>query len=225
MDFPTLHAWDVSPAQAIALQKTLAKRVRTSPPLAQFDLIAGVDVSYQRFSPIFHAAIVVWRASDGAIVETRDAVEHCAFPYIPGLLSFRELPILLKAFRSLETRPDVVMADGQGKAHPRRLGLACHLGLWLQVPCLGCAKTRLCGTNRPPGNTRGKWSPLWDKEEIIGQVVRTKSHVKPVFVSVGHQMDLASATRVVLECCRGYRLPEPTRLAHLHGNLSRRGGG
>src|SRR5262249_42599544 len=148
------------------------------------------------------------------------------FPYVPGLLSFRELPILLEAFAKLRARPDAVMMDGQGFAHPRRIGIASHLGLWLGLPTVGCAKTHLVGTAREPGEEPGANGVLRDKKDVIGHVLRTKFNVKPLFISVGSGIDLASATRLVLACCRGHRLPEPTRQAHLYSNaLRRRGAG
>src|SRR5262249_25848603 len=147
--------------------------------------------------------------SDGAIVETQDAVATTAFPYVPGLLTFREAPSYLKAFARLQTVPDVVMFDGQAIAHPRRIGLAAHLGLWLGLPRLGCAKSRLIGTFKEPAEAAGSISPLTDADEQVGYVVRTKRKVKPVFVSPGHRIDHASAVRVVLATGGGYRVPEP----------------
>src|SRR5262245_29213788 len=145
MKIHALHPWDVSPAEAAALQRELAARVDTRTPLTKCELIAGADASYDRGSPRHYAAVVVWRAADGQVVEVREAVSDVSFPYVPGLLSFREAPVLLEAFARVESEPDVVMCDGQGIAHPRRLGLACHVGLFLDVPCLGCAKSRLTG--------------------------------------------------------------------------------
>jgi deoxyribonuclease V len=143
------------------------------------------------------------------------------FPYIPGLLSFREAPLVLRAFQALETTPDLVLVDGQGIAHPRRIGLASHLGLFLDVPTIGCAKSRLCGSHEVPGIEAGEYTELMDKQEIIGVVLRTKVRTKPVYVSIGHRIDLPTAVYWVRECCKGYRLPEPTRLAHqaAGGNL------
>ena len=222
MEIPSLHSWDLTPTAAVALQKELAGRIDTRSPLAGCELVAGADVSYNRFSPVFYAAVVVVRVSDGAIVETQSAVRESPFPYVPGLLSFREGPVLLEVFAKLKTRPDAVMFDAAGYAHPRRFGLACHLGLWLDVPSLGCAKSILVGKARTPGKKPGALAPLMDRKEIIGSAVRTKHGIKPVYVSVGHKIDLASAVRLTLECCRGYRLPEPTRQAHLHVNELRR---
>ncbi len=224
MRFPSLHSWSLTPSEAIALQKELAADIDVGRPLIDLELVAGSDVSCNRFSKILHAGVVVWRASDGAIVETGKAVGESRFPYIPGLLSFREAPVVLRAFAKLRRRPDAVILDGQGFAHPRRFGLACHLGLWLGLPCLGCAKTRLVGTAKEPGKRPGALAPLRHHDEVIGSVVRTKKGTKPLFVSAGHLIDLASAVRLVLACCRGYRLPEPMRLAHLQVNEQRKNG-
>ena len=222
MDIPALHPWNLTPKEAVALQRQLAARIDTRTPLDRCELIAGADVSYNRFSPICYAAVVVLRTSDWSVVEAQHVVAPSPFPYIPGLLSFREIPIVLGAFAQLRHRPDAVMCDGQGFAHPRRLGLACHLGLWLQVPSIGCAKSRLIGTHRAPGKKPGSRTPLRDGTDVIGRVVRTKLNVKPLYVSAGHMIDIASATRLVLQSCQGYRLPEPTRRAHLLVNEVRR---
>src|ERR1700730_12649865 len=167
MKIPLLHSWDLSPSEAIDLQKKLAQQIDVKRPLKKCELTAGADCSYHRRSPKFHAAVVVLCTNDWSIVETQGAVGESLFPYIPGLLSFREIPIVLQAFAKLTARPDVVMCDGQGYAHPRRIGLACHLGLWLQIPTFGCAKTRLIGEHDEPGANAGEDSPLRDKDEII----------------------------------------------------------
>lgn len=160
-----------------------------------------------------YAAAVVWDSSERCLVEKRAARATCHFPYVPGYLSFRELPAVLAALRRVRHRVDVVMCDGQGIAHPRRLGLASHLGVVIDKPTLGCAKSRLVGTHETPGPARGSSVPLFDGQEVIGAVVRTRDGVRPVFVSVGHLMDLASSVDLVLACGGGYRIPEPTRLA------------
>jgi deoxyribonuclease V len=216
-----LHRWDLTPAEAVALQRELAGRVEPSPPLPRWDLVAGADVSYNRFSSTFYAGIVVLETRDWTVVERQGAVLEVTFPYISGLLSFREAPVLLAAFAKVRAEPDVILLDGQGLAHPRRLGLASHVGLWLDRPCLGCAKSRLAGHFGDLDRKAGATTPLVDRGDEIGKVVRTKTGVQPVFVSVGHRIDLESAVRVVLGCCRGYRLPEPTRQAHLHVNALR----
>src|SRR5262245_5902947 len=221
MKIPILHSWDLTPTQAVALQRELAGALNVRKPLRTCELIAGADCSYNRFSPIFYAAVVVLRVKDWSIVETQGVVGESPFPYVPGLLSFREAPIVLQAFARLKTRPDAVMYDGQGFAHPRRFGIACHLGYWLKIPCFGCAKTRLCGEHEEPGPDAGDWVPLRHDDEIIGHVVRTKLRTKPLFISPGHLIDQKSATRWTLASCCGYRIPEPTRQAHLHVNQMR----
>ena len=221
MKIPHLHSWDLTPKQAIALQKELAGRIDMRPPLKKCDLIAGADCSYNRFSPTLYAAVVVLRTNDWSIVEARGLVGESRFPYVPGLLSFREVPIILEIFAKLRHRPDAVMFDGQGRAHPRRIGLACHAGLWLGIPTFGCAKTRLTGEHDEPGPNVGDLAPLREKDEIIGSVVRTKTRTNPIYVSSGHRIDLPSAVRLTLASGRGYRIPEPTRQAHLRVNQMR----
>lgn len=216
------HRWDLTPKEAIALQKELAGRVDAATPLGPCEFVAGVDASYSRFSPIIYAAIVVLRTSDWAVVEAQHVVARATFPYIPGLLTFREAPPLLSAFAQLKQRPDLIMVDGQGRAHPRRLGIASHLGLLLGVPTLGCAKSRLIGEHREPGPKAGASTALTHEGEMIGRVLRTKHNTRPLYISVGHRIDLSSAVKAVLRACRGYRLPEPTRQAHLHVNEVRR---
>jgi deoxyribonuclease V len=218
------HSWSLSAEDAIALQRKLASQVVTNVSLGPVRLIAGADVSYNRFSPIFYAGIVVLKADDLSIVERRGAVAESPFPYVPGLLSFREAPVLLQALERVESQPDVVMFDGQGIAHPRRLGIASHVGLCLEVPTVGCAKSRLTGRFGELGTAAGSHTPLRDGKEVIGSVVRTKDNVQPLFVSPGNRIDLASSVRLVLASCRGYRLPEPTRQAHLYVNELRRAG-
>jgi len=156
------------------------------------------------------------------VLERAGAERPTTFPYVPGLLSFREAPVLLDAFAKLRRRPELVLVDGQGYAHPRRFGLACHVGLALAVPTVGCAKSRLCGEYEEPPREAGTWSPLRDGSELIGAVVRTRTGVKPLFVSVGHLISLRSAIHAVLACCRRYRLPEPLRAAHQYAGLLRR---
>lgn len=223
MKFRKLHRWDLTPREAIALQKKLVRRLDlTRPPPERLELIAGADASYNRFSRIICGSVVVWRPATGEIVETADAVLTTQFPYVPGLLSFREAPALLAAFALLNTRPDVVLVDGQGFAHPRRFGIASHLGLWLRVPTVGCAKTRLCGEYKEPRAAPRSTSPLTHKGELIGRVVRTKRGARPLFVSVGNMIDLESAVRVVLATTRGRRMPVPSLLAHAASNCLRR---
>ncbi|MCS6977681.1 MAG: deoxyribonuclease V [Gemmatales bacterium] len=221
--FP-LHEWNLTPAEAVALQKTLADRVDLRSPLGRFDLVAGADVSYQRHGHRLFGGVIVLRTDDLSVVEQHTVCESVRFPYVPGLLSFREAPVVLAAFEKLRTQPDVVLLDGQGYAHPRRFGLACHLGLWLGLPTLGCAKTLLVGSHGRLGAKAGSVAPLKHQGEVVGMAVRTRTSTRPVYVSAGHKIDLASAVEVVLATCRGYRIPEPTRQAHLVVNEARRRG-
>jgi deoxyribonuclease V len=210
----------------VGLQRVLAQQIDVRTPLTQCRLIAGADISYNRFSSRFYAAVVVLRADDCSVVEVRHAVRESPFPYVPGLLSFREGPALLDAFAQVESPVDAVMFDGQGIAHPRRLGLASHMGLWLKLPSIGCAKSLLIGHYEEPGVKAGSVSPLKDRNEVLGEAVRTKDRINPVYVSAGHRIDLPSSVRLVFQTGRGYRIPEPTRQAHLTVNeIRRRDGG
>ena len=222
---PISHRWDLDPAQARSLQAELAEAVDTTSPLGPWKTLAAADVSYNRRAPILFAAVVVVEAETFAVIERVGVASPATFPYIPGLLSFREAPPLLEAFAKLKTRPDVVLCDGQGFAHPRRCGIASHLGLRLDIPTVGCAKSRLCGTFDEPGPNRGDRSPLMDKGEVIGRVLRTRDRVAPLFVSVGHRCDLEGAVNLVLATTRKLRLPIPTRLAHDYVNEIRRAAG
>jgi len=223
MKYIDLHRWDLTPQQAIALQKRLAGQVVLNNTLPKpIERVAGVDVSYRRWGQDFYAAVVVLDYASMEIVESVSANGVVDFPYVPGLLSFRELPVLLQAFKRLQTRPDVILADAQGIAHPRRLGLASHLGLWLDLPTIGCAKSRLCGEGAEPGPEQGGWTRLTEGGEEIGRLVRSRARARPLFVSPGHKIDFEGAVTVTLHCCRGYRLPEPTRQAHLLSNRIRR---
>ena len=221
MKIRRLHSWDLTPTEAVALQRKLAEQVDTATPLGKWDLVAGADISYNRFSSTLYAGVVVLRADDWSVVESQGAVAEATFPYVPGLLTFREAPAVLEAFAKVKAEPDAVVIDGAGYAHPRRMGLASHVGLLLDRPTVGCAKSRLLGEFEQPAPDPGSVTPLMDKGEVIGNVVRTKRGVKPLFVSVGHGMDLAGAIRLVLAWCRGYRVPEPTRRAHLYVNALR----
>ena len=222
MQFPHLHSWDLTPKEAVALQKRLAVQVVLTDTLTEpVRLVAGVDVSYRRRADQFHGAVVLLDLETREIIETATASGRGAFPYVPGLLSFRELPVLLQAFRGLRNVPQVVLVDGQGIAHPRRLGVASHLGLWLGLPTIGCAKSRLCGEADEPGPARGQQTPLWLEGEQVGRVLRTRDRVRPLFVSPGHRINIQRSVEIVLRCGQGYRLPEPTRQAHLASNLQR----
>jgi len=222
-----LHRWDVNFAQAKEIQLGMAGEVMADNnedinPL----LVAGVDVSFPRLQGIARGVVVVLSYPALDIVEVEQAEARPAIPYIPGLLSFRECPVILAACEKLYNTPDLVLVDGQGIAHPRRLGLAAHLGLFLDVPTIGCAKSILCGRHEPVGEEVGSHAELVDKGEVIGAALRTKVGTKPIYVSIGHKINLVSALYWVMKSCHGYRLPEPTRLAHLAagGNLSLKDG-
>ncbi len=207
-----MHQWDVTPGEAIAIQQRLRSQVQMTNgiALAEIKTIAGVDASYRDEA---RAVIVVLTFPALEVVEEVVAARASAFPYVPGLLSFREVPVVLDALEKLTVRPDILMCDGQGYAHPRRLGLASHLGVYLDMPSIGCAKSRLIGSYHEPGPNPGDRAPLMDRGEMIGMVLRSKSRTNPLFISSGHRVDLATAVELVMRCLRGYRLPEPTRLA------------
>jgi deoxyribonuclease V len=210
-----LHGWEVSASRAKEIQFRLAKRVVTENQVISPRLVAGIDISSPDAQGVARGAVVVLRYPGFSVVEVKIVEGRITFPYIPGLLSFRESPLILAACEKLYNTPDLILIDGQGIAHPRRFGLASHVGLFLDLPTIGCAKSILCGRYEPVAEEAGSYTELLDNGEIIGAVLRTKSGVKPLCVSVGHRIDLASALQWVIRCCRGYRLPEPTRLAHL----------
>jgi len=221
-----LHEWQLTVAGAREMQSKLAGKIRRTGKVSAPRLIAGVDVSVMMSSKTGTGAVVVLEYPGLNMVEVKVVQGELGFPYIPGLLSFREAPLILKACGELGVSPDLIMVDGQGIAHQRRFGLASHLGLLLDTPTIGCAKSRLCGSHDVPGEERGSFTELMDCGEIIGAVVRTKSGTKPLYISVGHKINLQNAIHWVLECSRGYRLPEPTRLAHqaAGGNISSKEG-
>ncbi|MDY7076631.1 MAG: deoxyribonuclease V [Chloroflexota bacterium] len=206
------HPWDISPAEAREIQSQLRRRVLVESPERQPEIIAGVDVSVKGEQA--RAAVVLHSYPALEPLQTVAAEMPVSFPYVPGLLAFREGPVVLAALERLEHRPDVLMFDAQGFAHPRRMGLATHLGILLDISSVGCAKSRLWGAYVEPGERKGSWTPLVDGDEVIGAVVRTRDSVRPVFVSIGHRVDLETAISLVLGCATRYRLPEPTRWAH-----------
>jgi deoxyribonuclease V len=222
MEISPLHAWDLSPSQARELQNQLSGRVDRSRKRNKLSKIAGIDVSVSRWAGTGCAAIVVLSYPSLELIDTAVFEGPIAFPYIPGLLSFREAPLIIEAWKRLKVRPDAVMMDGQGIAHPRRFGIASHLGLILDIPTIGCAKSRLTGNHAALAEEAGSYAYLTDADEIIGAVVRTRDGIKPLYVSVGHKIDLASSIKTVLKCCRGYRLPEPTRMAHMAAGTTQR---
>jgi len=195
-----------------AIQERLREQVHLGPCTVPIHRVAGMDVSVKGGDA--QAAVALLSFPDLEPLEAKTARQPAGFPYVPGLLAFREGPVVLAALEKLEAKPDVLLFDAHGLAHPRRMGLATHLGLLLDLPAIGCAKSRLCGEHGAVPPQRGGWVPLVDGEEIIGAVVRTRSNVRPVYVSIGHRVDLDSAVRVVLFCCARYRLPQPIRWAH-----------
>jgi len=210
-----LHSWNVTPTEAVALQRQLRERIRVEPLRRPIRTIAGCDISFNKFEETVYAGIVVLRIDTLEIVDQAGIVSTATFPYVPGLLTFREGPSLLQAWNDLHTLPDVVMFDGHGMAHPRRMGIAAHMGLWLDRPTFGCGKSILVGAFDALPPERGSRSPLVHKDEEIGIALRTKNKVNPVFISTGHLIDLESAIDLTLRCHTGYRIPEPTRRAHL----------
>ena len=214
MNLSISHQWDLSPGEAKTLQSQLAGRViaETTFDPSGVRTVAGVDVSFRK--GVARAAVVILRLADLEPVDCAVGEALVTFPYIPGLLTFREGPSVLKALEQLRIWPDLLIFDGQGIAHPQRIGLAAHMGVILDHPSIGCAKSRLTGTHADPGDDVGDWEPLADEGEIIGAVVRSRAGVKPLYVSIGHRVDLPTAIGLVLQCTRGYRLPETTRYAH-----------
>ncbi|MDH5543533.1 MAG: deoxyribonuclease V [Nitrospinota bacterium] len=216
-----LHQWNVGYNEASAIQKKLAATLKFIPPERKIRLVAGADISSKKGDDRLYASVVVLRIPEMEIIESRSAVLKAEFPYLPGFLAFREVPVLCKAFEKLNNTPDAVICDGHGIAHPRGLGLASHLGLFLELPTVGCAKNLLVGEFDAVGNERMEWSELRVNGEGAGAVLRTRTGVKPLYVSPGHLMDIGSSVRLVEVCLTRYRLPEPTRLAHQHVNSFR----
>jgi deoxyribonuclease V len=221
MRLRNLHPWNLSCKEAIDVQRRLSGRVRQVPLTKPARTIAGADVSYAKQDAEVYSAVIVFSFPDLAVTDQAVATVSVKFPYVPGLLSFREAPALTKAFRKIRRKPDVIIFDGQGIAHPRGIGLASHMGLILDCPSIGCAKTRLVGVHPPLPETRGSMVLLTDQGRVVGGVVRTRERVKPVFVSPGHAITLEESIRLVLGCCRGYKLPEPTRQADIAVNRLR----
>ncbi len=206
------HRWDLAPEEAVAVQRDLAARIERQNRFGPLKHAAGVDVSVR--DDVGQAAVVVLDLGRLSPVEYAVATRPIAFPYIPGLLSFREGPAVLEALAQLKTTPDLLMVDGHGISHPRRIGIASHLGLLADLPSIGCAKSRLVGQHDEPAEEAGSYAPLVDRGEVIGAVLRTRQGVSPMYISIGHRIDLATSIQMVMACCRGYRLPETTRWAH-----------
>ncbi|MFH1484981.1 MAG: deoxyribonuclease V [Chloroflexota bacterium] len=214
MKIQQIHSWRLPVPEAQQLQRQLAPRVSMRNEVQQVRLVAGVDIAAGRSGGTARGVVVVVQYPEMVLVEQRTVDQKLEFPYVPGLLSFRELPLIIAAWEKLSVWPDLVLVDGHGLAHPRRLGIACHLGLLLDTPAIGCAKTILCGSHDELGREAGCHASLVDRGEIVGAALRTRQGVKPVYVSIGHKVDLGAAMDWVSRCCRGFRLPEPTRMAH-----------
>ena len=212
MQYRQLHPWDVTPEEARGIQNKLRELVIRTDEFGDVRTVAGVDLGFKK--NLARASVVVLNFPTLELIDGVSVESTIKFPYIPGMLSFRETPPLLKAFDRLKTEPDLIIADGQGHAHPRRMGIACHLGLILGKPTIGCAKSRLWGKHKEPNREKGSYEDLCDKDEIIGAAVRTRRDTSIVYVSIGHRISLGSAIRLTLRCCKTFRLPETTRYAH-----------
>ncbi len=208
------HDWSISPKEAIALQREMAAHLILRDDLGEIRRVAGVDCGFEQGGKVIRAAVAVLGLPDLSPVEEAIARLPTSFPYVPGLLSFREVPAVLAALEKLQTLPDLLLVDGQGYAHPRRFGIACHLGMLTGLPAIGVAKTRLIGTHEEAPPSRGGWVPLMDGGEIIGAVLRTREGVRPLFVSAGYRIGLESAVEWVMRCTTRFRLPDTTRRAH-----------
>ncbi|MCJ7647296.1 MAG: deoxyribonuclease V [Candidatus Lokiarchaeota archaeon] len=219
MKYLNLHSWEVSPQEAIKIQKDLKSNVSLKKSFSKIDKIAGVDVSYYQNKMI--AGVIIFEFPNLKTIERQSFISPENFPYIPGLLTFREGPSLLAAFKKVKNEPDIILFDGQGIAHPRRIGIATHLGLFLERPTIGCAKSRLCGKYASVGEGKGDYALLKEGEEVLGAVLRTRKKVKPIFVSPGHKIDLPNSIEIILKCSVKYRLPVPVREAHIFVNQIR----
>lgn len=208
------HRWDITPKEAVALQRQLCGLVERSDRLGTVQRVAGVDVGFEAGNTITRAAVVVLRFPELTLEHHAIARRPTSFPYVPGLLSFREIPAVLMALEQLPQLPDLLLCDGQGIAHPRRFGIASHLGVLTGLPAIGVAKSRLVGEHEEPPQEKGSWVPLCDGDEVIGAVLRTRSGVAPLYISGGHRVSLETAIHYVLACTTRYRLPETTRWAH-----------
>lgn len=215
------HPWNLSPQEAIKLQEKLRKRIILEKDFSEIKRIAGADISFSKKSDKAYTAVIVFSFPELEILEEQYAIGRLIFPYIPGLLTFREGPLLIETFKKIKIEPDVIIFDGQGIAHPKRLGLATHIGILLDKPTIGCAKSKLIGTYQEPEREKGSYTFLEDDGEIIGAVLRTRENVSPVFISPGYRIDLRESIEIVLKCLGGYRLLEPTRQAHILVNKLR----
>jgi deoxyribonuclease V len=219
LKYLNLHSWEVNPKEAIQLQRELKKKISLKKSFSKIKKVAGADVSYYKNKMI--AGVIVFEFPNLKAIEKQSFISPVNFPYIPGLLTFREGPSILAAFKKIKNEPDIILFDGQGIAHPRRMGIATHLGLFLDKPTIGCAKSRLSGKYTSVGEEKGDYAPLKEGEEILGAVLRTRKKVKPIFVSPGYKIDLSNSIEIVLKCTDKYKLPVPVREAHLFVNQIR----
>ena len=222
MNIRELHPWDVSPKEAIEIQNQLSSRIGITPLKKDVKKIAGVDASYSKRDQTMWAAVVVMDMQSLQTIEKGWYKEVVRYPYIPGLLSFREIPTILKALKDLKDEPDLILCDGQGIAHPRRMGIAAHLGLILDIPTIGCAKNLLIGNSKAPPDRKGSFTYIRYKKEIVGASLRTREGVKPVYISPGYGIDLEGSISIIMRCITKYRLPEPIREAHRLSNSLRK---
>ena len=206
--------WDLTPKQAIELQKKLTNQLIITDQFSEIRTVAGVDVGFEQQNTIARAAIAVLSLDNLKLINTSIARRPVTFPYVPGLLAFREIPVVLDALEQLSQQPDMLLCDGQGIAHPRGLGIAAHLGLLTNIPSIGVAKKRLIGDHEPVGNHKGDYQPLYIKGKQVGVVLRTRDNVKPLYISPGHRVSITTAMEMVMRCLTKYRLPETTRYAH-----------
>lgn len=223
MKIKNLHSWDLSPEEGIRLQNKLANTIVARYSGGPLEIVAGADIGFEKHTSQAIAGIVLLRFPSLEVMRRYTLKAPVRFPYVPGLLSFREGPILLQLFKQVSPAPHLVFFDGHGLSHPRKLGLASHLGLFLNCPTIGCAKSKLTGEYEDPGAVKGSTSDLMNEEgQVLGAVVRTRDQCKPIYVSVGHLIDLPSAVQFTLQCTTRYRIPEPTRLAHNLVNETKR---
>jgi deoxyribonuclease V len=205
--------WNLTPRAAMRLQESLRELVELQDRFGDIRYVAGADMAFDPETEVAFAGVIVYRFPGLEEVERRMARRKLRFPYVPGLLSFRESPVLLAAFARLRTEPDLILIDGHGRAHPRRFGIACHIGILFDKPTIGCAKSRLVGEHQEPGAVAGSTTPLMLESERIGEVLRTRDHVRPIYVTTGHRVSLDSAVGLVRQCVDGFRIPKPTREA------------
>jgi deoxyribonuclease V len=216
------HPWDLTPLEAARLQVELRERIKMKRDFGRIRTVAGADIALDKAVNVGHAGVIVYSFPDGVELERQSAMRPLTFPYVPGLLVFREGPVLLAALEKLRTDPDLIFLDAHGYSHPRRFGLASHIGVILNQPAIGCAKSVLVGRYDDPANEEGAWTPLMDGNEIIGAVLHTRRNTRPVFISVGHRIDLETAVEFATACTDGFRIPRPTRKAdHYVGELKR----